>query len=132
MRQWSAQSPSASATNSTVRVAPTGTRTVLSGPLARWRNPPAVGRDDLPGVAVDVDRVVVHRRQVADPDPDTVVVADDERVGAGEGAGVEREQVEVAHHVGAGRLAPGSTYHSWSIERDVAVDRRRGRALRGR
>jgi hypothetical protein len=68
MWQCIAQSPGSSATNSITRVLPTGTSTVVSGQLRRLGDVAAVGRRDLEGVAVQVDRVVVHRAEVAEAD----------------------------------------------------------------
>ena len=68
------------ATNSIVRVVPTGTSTVVSGMRARRRDRAAVGRDDLERVAVEVDRVVIHRAEVPEADAHAVADLGDERL----------------------------------------------------
>ena len=63
MWQCSAQSPGSSATNSIVARAADRHEHGRLRPLRRRRDRPAVGRGDLEVVAVQVDRVVVHRRR---------------------------------------------------------------------
>jgi hypothetical protein len=128
MWQCSGQSPGASATNSIVRVVPTGTSTVVSGNRAARRDRAAVGLDDLEGVAVDVDRVVIHRAEVGEPDAHEVAELGDERRGRRERLAVEREHVEVVHRERIGRRVPIGIFHSWASARS----RGRGGARRPR
>ena len=55
-------------------------------------------------VAVQVDRVMVHRREVADPDPDALARADDEGRRARERLGVHGQHVELGHLERVGSL----------------------------
>ena len=80
MWQCSAQSPGSSATNSIVRVVPTGTSTVVSGDARDAGTAPPSVADDLERVAVQVDRVVVHRAEVAEADAHALAGLGDERL----------------------------------------------------
>ena len=82
-------------------------------------------------VAVQVDRVVVHRAQVAEADAHALARFDDQRRGAGERLAVEREHVEVGHLDRVRPARAGVDLPLVQHEREVAVDAAAARRLRG-
>ena len=58
--------------NSMLRVCPTATRTVASGHCAESGILSAVGRGDPEVITVDMHRMMVHRAQVAQTDPNPI------------------------------------------------------------
>ena len=115
MWQCIAQSPGSSATNSRVRVLPVGTSTVVSGQLCRLRDPPAVGLGDAERVTVKVDRVVIHRAEVADPDAHALAGLRDQRRRPGKAFAFIVSTLNSVISFGLGRFAPGSMRHSCSM-----------------
>src|SRR5664279_6163977 len=63
---------------------------------ARWHGS-TIGCDDLERVTMEVDRMVIHRTQVAEPNADAVANLGNERLGRRKRLAVERENVEVVH-----------------------------------
>lgn len=78
----------------------------------------ALGMDDVPGEAVEVYGVGVHR-DVGEADADALAEAGDERVGGGPGLAVEGEVVEVEHLDGI--RSGGAGVESPLMEEDAEV-----------
>ena len=96
MWQCIAQSPGSSATNSIVRVLPTGNQ---HGGLGHWptpRNLASVGGGDHEVEAVEMNRVMIHGPRFPKSDANSVAGLDDQRSVARKRLAVEGEHVEVA------------------------------------
>ena len=79
---------------------------------------------------VDVDRVMIHRAQVPEPDAHPLPGPDEQRLGPREGLAVEGQHVEVAHRV---RIRPTGAHLEPPLvrhEREVAIDPRTTRSTR--
>jgi len=116
MWQCMAQSPSASATNSTARVAPTST--VLAGNWAASGTRPASICGDAELVAVQMDGVVIHRREVSKADANALAFLDDQRRGGRVGFAVYGENIKFDHfnRIWAGRARIDSPFREQQAE----------------
>ena len=73
----------------------------------------AVGRDDLEVVAVEVDRVVIHRAQVAEADADAVARAcTTSGAVPGNTLPLNVSTLKSVISFGSGRARPASIFHS--------------------
>jgi len=66
-------------------------------PLRRFRNATSVGCRDLERIAVQVDRMVVHRAQIPKSHADPLTRADNQRIGSRESLAVHSQDVEIRH-----------------------------------
>ena len=79
-------------------------------PAGRFRNQAAIGHDFFKGVAVKVDRVMVHGGQIADADPDALACLRDKRRGAGKGSGIEGQDIKIRRFIGVGAAGPRAQF----------------------
>ena len=111
---------------------PTGTSTVVSGHCADSRDRAAVGRRDAEVVAVQVDRVVVHRAQVAEADAHALAGLDDAAARCrGTPCALNVSTLKSVISFGSGRARAGLDLPLAEHEREVAVDAAAPRGSRG-
>jgi len=90
------------------------------GDASGGRDGAAVGSDQLEGMTVEVEWVVVHRAEVAEPDANQITDLGDERRGGGNDLLLKVSTLKSFIASGSARRVPIGIFHSWRHERVVA------------